>query len=88
MTTAFEGLNQALLLVEQGRLNAAVSVWRSLPDDFRCRVLQYAIYCRSQSSGPQVDVTLATIYGNFVISKESVTRLLSGLPELLRANAA
>lgn len=87
MSTFFESLEEALTLAEQGRLEAAKSVWGKLTDDFRKRVLQFCLHvCESGQtdfSEYSEGVVLSSPYGEFSVSAATLTRLKTHLPTLV-----
>ena len=83
--TSFEQLDEAIDLFKAGRKNAARSMYKSLPDDFRKKVLVYAIAI-VQTAQEEID-TLGTYalnspHGAFVISSASIRDMRDYVPLL------
>lgn len=86
MESEFARLSQAVSLCLQGRTHAAKSIWQGLSNDFRVRVMKYAV----DLFGPDCDlslyklpVTIESPYGLFEISTESLQNLKKTIPILV-----
>jgi hypothetical protein len=77
---AFETLNKALDLAEAGRLNAARSVWKDLPEIFRQKVMKFTIFAFQNQHELGCICQMTSPYGDFELSDTWVARLKQHLP--------
>lgn len=78
----FGKLREALYLAECGRLNAARSIWRDLPETFRCQVSRFTLFTFRQPWELDFVAHLTSPSGDFELSSRFVSLLQQQLPRI------
>lgn len=82
--TPFEQLAEVLRLFKDNKQESALFLWSAVPEEFRIKVLQYAIVCSQISAAPP-DAVIDTPYGKMHLNQELVSDLLHVLPQIANA---
>lgn len=80
--TPFERLEQCVILFRYSRTDAAISVWGTLPEDFRVKVLEFTVFCVQAGRLPTAEVVLDTPYGRMNLTRDFIQGLVSSIPAI------
>jgi hypothetical protein len=73
--TPFERLNDVLSLAAAGRSNAAKAKWAELPEEFRVKVLRFAVFAQQHPRDLDFTAHMESPWGAFTLDNEFLGRL-------------